>query len=184
MRPIFEPSASLSWPPAPHKADSHPDRYSEELSSPSVSFTSRRSGHSNERSSVVESPELLRSPPRFYVEPYRSSFFQSQSLAPALAPVRRIIPHIIGEDDPCNPFSYNLDCDLQDKNERNVDTPNGMIFAPVPQLPTAAALANFEATAAMVSTMEGVVEKEPTVSQHDSVAGPSLSSSKETYHVD
>ncbi|KAG6897942.1 hypothetical protein C0992_008690 [Termitomyces sp. T32_za158] len=170
MRPLFEPGASLAWPPAPHTYDC-PDRYSEESNSPSVSFTSQPNGHWNER----VSPGYLHSQPHSYDGPYYSPVFRPQNAAPAPAP--RIISHIIGEDDPFNPFSY--DIVLEDKNQRKVETPNGTIFAPVPQLQTAAALASFEALA-MALAAEGAVEKEPGVDRSDSTKEPSMSSSKET----
>ncbi|KAH0588356.1 hypothetical protein H2248_004211 [Termitomyces sp. 'cryptogamus'] len=169
-RPFFEPNFLLPWPPVhsppPLKYDFYADRYSEESSSPSLSTTSEPSNsleNWDECVSVADAQALLRSPThhRVYSDSlshlnHGSSVFKPK--APSPAP--RIIPHIIGEDDPFNPFSNDLV--FEDKNARSIDTPEGKIFAPVPKLSTAAALANFEAIAlaATMPAVEGVVEKE------------------------
>ncbi|KAG6907986.1 hypothetical protein DXG01_006642 [Tephrocybe rancida] len=64
--------------------------------------------------------------------------------APASHP--RIIPHIIGEDDPFNPFSTTI-FDTGDSEARSIMTAEGKIVAPIPRLPMAAALASFELAA-------------------------------------
>ncbi|KAG6859470.1 hypothetical protein C0995_008174 [Termitomyces sp. Mi166 len=167
MRPFFEPGASLPWPPiyppAPLKYDFYADHYSEESSSPSLSSTSELSDlvNWNAHASVAGSSVFLRSPTHPQSCPGSSAHHSPAFQPKAPSPSPRILPHIIGEDDPFNPFSYDLF--FEDKNVRSIDTPEGRIFAPVPKLPTAAALANFEiiALAAMVPAVEEVVEKEP-----------------------
>ncbi|KAG6829016.1 hypothetical protein H0H92_005923 [Tricholoma furcatifolium] len=63
------------------------------------------------------------------------------------------IPHIIGEDDPFNPFSYDIKY-VGEGIARTIKTPTGIIVAPVPRKPMEAALRNFEAIA-MRATLPG-----------------------------
>ncbi|KAG6883981.1 hypothetical protein C0993_002310 [Termitomyces sp. T159_Od127] len=186
-RPFFEPEASLPWPPtyppAPLRYDfyGYGDCPSEESSSPSLSVASEPSKLSNRNDyvAVAESPSLSCELSPWFNQV--SPVFQSKAPSPA----RKVITHIIGEDDPFNPFSY--DITFEDKDTRNIDTCSGKIFAPIPKLPTAAALANFEAMAleAMMPAVKNVIKTESSSNKNGTVfsddeTSPSLFFSKET----
>ncbi|KAG5336286.1 hypothetical protein C0989_012296 [Termitomyces sp. Mn162] len=111
------------------------------------------------------------------------SYSVVQPIAPSAAP--RIIPHIIGEEDPFNPFAYDPVI-FEDETPRSIDTPNGRIFAPVPQVPTAAALERFEAMA-LAATLpggEGVPKKELSMSTSEKAAPPARSTYSHTIGED
>ncbi|KAG6897508.1 hypothetical protein C0992_000938 [Termitomyces sp. T32_za158] len=161
-RPFFKAEALLPWPPicppTPLRYDFYSDGLSEESSSPSLSVASQPSEIANQNRyvAVAESPSLLCDlVPRFN---RRSPVFQSKAPSPA----RKAMSHIIGEDDPFNPFSHDLI--FEDKYTRSIDTLDGKIFAPMPKLPITAALANFEVIAleAVLPAAKSVIKTDPT----------------------
>ncbi|KAG6839698.1 hypothetical protein C0991_012486 [Blastosporella zonata] len=176
----FAPGATLLWPPCytqePLIYDIYANRYVESTS-PLSSLTSETHYDVEESNPRIATngQELLHSSPTnhhlYFGSPYQGhppaaldcDVISEQRLLnsePKTQSKSKYISHIIGEDDFFNPFSYNISCD-DEGDVRGIDTVHGIIFAPAPRIPTAAALVNFEIIAhtAMVQAPENVFEK-------------------------
>ncbi|KAG6864079.1 hypothetical protein C0991_000288 [Blastosporella zonata] len=114
-------------------------------SSPPAQSVKHCLGHPRRQPNVNAYPAVgdTRSQPSL-VKSNKSS--TTRNLPIAKAPSTYIMPHIIGEDDPCNPFSVALYY-AGDVYARSIMTPQGKIVAPIPRHSTTAALVAFEIAA-------------------------------------
>ncbi|KAG6907982.1 hypothetical protein DXG01_006638 [Tephrocybe rancida] len=183
MQPLTAPGATLPWPPLyaaePMVYDFYADRYVEESpSSPSSLASEPQSLFDCNPGSIATETEATSSPiaPHLnFGSPYqghsptaldpsilldhRSLTFQPKSSPPS----SKIVSHVVGENSPFDPFSYEILYPGNINEVRSIDMARGTIYAPVPRVPTAAALANFEimALVAMVPEPDAVFENRP-----------------------